>query len=174
MADQSAHRGRRAPQWALAVSRPARCALHARQASLQDERWSPFSSRSGRDVHARAFTCTSSLGECLSPVVCGILTGTHSRKIRDAIVARPRHWQRIISSKAFHATGALDGDSHAPRAGMTRRTRSGRPEAQGLYCAGPLHGGTSLCARVSAPFIETCRTFAPLTQFVTTALELAW
>ena len=40
-----------------------------------------------------------------------------TRKIRDAIVARPRHWQRIISSKAFHATGALDGDSHRPPSG---------------------------------------------------------
>jgi uncharacterized protein (TIGR02453 family) len=97
-------------------------------------------------------------------------------KIRDAIVAHPQHWQRIISSKAFRATGALDGDS------LIRHPSGYDPEHPLLadlkrkdYIALAHFTEEQACAPAFLHlFIETCRTFAPLTQFLTTALELAW
>jgi uncharacterized protein (TIGR02453 family) len=97
-------------------------------------------------------------------------------KIRDAIVAHPQRWQRMLASKAFRAVGALGGDS------LTRPPRGYDPEHPLLtdlkrkdYVALAHVTEAQACAPDFLPvFIETCRTFAPLMQFLTTALELAW
>jgi uncharacterized protein (TIGR02453 family) len=135
-----------------------------------------FRHEAGRDGHAPGFYLHLEPGRVF--VASGVWhPDRHAlTKIRDAIVARPRHWQRIISSKAFHATGALDGDS-------LTRPPSGYDPAHPLLADLKRKDYIALAhfteAQACAPaflhlFIETCRTFAPLTQFVTTALELAW
>jgi uncharacterized protein (TIGR02453 family) len=135
-----------------------------------------FRHEAGRDVHAPGFYLHLEPGRVF--VASGVWhPDRHAlTKIRDAIVARPRHWQRIISSKAFHATGALDGDS-------LTRPPSGYDPAHPLLADLKRKDSIALAhfteTQACAPsflhlFIETYRTFAPLTQFVTTALELAW
>ena len=83
-----------------------------------------FVTKQGAMCMPRAFTCTSSLGECLSPVVCGILTGTHSPRFVTPL------W-RIRSTGSASSRQRPSAPlvpltvtrSHATRAGMTRRIR---------------------------------------------------
>ena len=135
-----------------------------------------FRHEAGRDAHAPGFYLH------LEPGTVFIASGVWHpdrqalTKIRDAIVAHPQRWQRIISSQAFRATGTLGGDS------LQRHPSGYDPEHPLLtdlkrkdYIALAHFTETQACAPDFLPvFIETCRTFAPLTQFLTTALELAW
>ena len=135
-----------------------------------------FRHEAGRDVHAPGFYLHLEPGRVF--VASGVWhPDRHAlSKIRDAIVAHPQRWQRIISSKAFRATGTLDGDA------LTRHP-SGYDPAHPLLADLKRKDYVALAhfteEQACTPdflhvFTETCRIFAPLTQFLTTALELAW
>jgi uncharacterized protein (TIGR02453 family) len=135
-----------------------------------------FRHEAGRDAHAPGFYLH------LEPGTVFIASGVWHpdrqalTKIRDAIVAQPQRWQRMISSKAFRAIGTLGGDS------LKRHPRGYDPEHPLLtdlkrkdYVALAHFTEAQACAADFLPvFIDTCRTFAPLMQFLTTALDLAW
>ena len=65
----------------------------------------------GRDAHAPGFYLHLEPGRVF--VASGVWhPDRHAlTQIRDAIVAHPKRWQHVISSKAFRATGSLGGDS---------------------------------------------------------------
>lgn len=135
-----------------------------------------FRHEAGRDAHAPGFYLH------LEPGTVFVASGVwhpdrHAlTKIRDAIVAHPRRWQRVISSKAFRATGSLGGDA------LQRHPSGYDPEHPLLadlkrkdYIALAHFTEEQACAPdFLHVFIETCRVFTPLTQFLTTALELVW
>ena len=135
-----------------------------------------FRHEAGRDAHAPGFYLHLEPGRVF--VASGVWHPDRPAltKIRDAIVAQPQHWQRVISSKAFRAIGSLGGDA-------LKRHPSGydpqHPLLADLKRKDYIAHAHFTEAQACAPdflhvFIETCRTFAPLTQFLTTALELAW
>jgi len=130
----------------------------------------------GRNAHAPGFYLHLEPGRVF--VASGVWhPDRHAlTKIRDAIVAQPQRWQQVISSKAFRATGSLGGDS-------LKRHPSGYDPGHPLmvdlkrkdYIAHAHFTEEQACAPdFLHVFTETCRVFAPLTQFLTTALELAW
>jgi uncharacterized protein (TIGR02453 family) len=135
-----------------------------------------FRHEAGRDAHAPGFYLHLEPGTVF--VASGVWHPDRPAltKIRDAIVAYPERWQHVISSKAFRTTGTLGGDA------LTRHP-SGYDPAHPLL--GDLKRKDYIAlahfteAQACAPdflhvFIETCRAFAPLAHFLTTALELAW
>jgi uncharacterized protein (TIGR02453 family) len=135
-----------------------------------------FRHESGRDAHAPGFYLHLEPGRVF--IASGVWhPDRHAlTKIRDAIVAYPQRWQRVISSKAFHATGSLGGDA-------LKRHPSGYDPAHPLLADLKRKDYIALAhfteEQACAPdflhvFIETCRAFAPLTHFLTTALELPW
>ena len=97
-------------------------------------------------------------------------------KIRDAIVEHPERWQQVISSRAFRAAGSLGGDA-------LKRHPNGYDPAHPLIEDLKRKDYIALAhfteEQAYAPdfmdvFTTTCRTFAPLTKFLTSALELPW
>ena len=135
-----------------------------------------FRHEAGRDAHAPGFYLHLEPGRVF--IASGVWhPDRHAlTKIRDAIVAYPRRWQRVISSNAFHITGSLGGDA------LKRHPSGYDPEHPLLadlkrkdYIVLAHFTEEQACAPdFLHVFIETCQTFAPLTHFLTTALELPW
>ena len=135
-----------------------------------------FRHEAGRDAHAPGFYLHLEPGRVF--IASGVWhPDRHAlTKIRDAIVAYPQRWQRVISSKAFHATGSLGGNA------LKRHPSGYAPEHPLLadlkrkdYIALAHFTEEQACAPdFPHVFIETCRAFAPLPNFLTTALELPW
>lgn len=106
-------------------------------------------------------------------------TQRYGREVRDPMLRfigdfRPHLWQ--ISPRFVAAKGTSGGDS------LTRHPSGYDPKHPLLadlkrkdYIALAHFTQEQACAPdFLHVFTETCRTFAPLTQFLTTALELAW
>ncbi len=99
-------------------------------------------------------------------------------RIRDAIVEYPQQWRRVTSSQALRAVGSLGlgGDSlKRPPQGYD----PAHPLIDDLKRKDFVLRAPFTEAQVCAPdfleaFTRTCQAFAPLTRFLTTALELPW
>jgi uncharacterized protein (TIGR02453 family) len=135
-----------------------------------------FRHEAGRDVHAPGFYLH------LEPGMVFVASGVWHpdnralNKIRDAIVEHPQAWKRATSSKTFLATGCLGGDS------LKRPPHGYDPEHPLIedlkrkdFIAHAHFSEAQACAPdFMAVFTETCRAFAPMTKFLTAALQLAW
>ena len=133
---------------------------------LQDKRWVHFRHEAGRVCPCPGFYLHLDLRRCLSPAVCGILTGTHSR-IRDAIVAHPqplaarhlvqgllRHWLWRGRSLQRHPSGY--DPEHPLLADLKRKD---------YIALARFTEEQRLCVRILCDvFTETLLTFAPLTR----------
>lgn len=130
----------------------------------------------GRDVHAPGFYLHLEPGQVF--VASGVWhpSGNALSKIRDAIVENPKAWQQATSSKAFRTIGSLGGDS-------LKRPPKGYEAAHPLiadlkrkdFIAHADFTEEQACApNFMDVFTQTCHAFAPMTQFLTAALELPW
>src|SRR5439155_1600229 len=115
----------RAPMGARCFASIAMCASHKTSVPTRRTRGHIFATKLAAMPMPLAFICTSNLGECLSPAVCGILTGTPSPRFATpswrshstgSTSSRPRPSAPLAPSAATY--------SSATRAGMTRSTRS--------------------------------------------------
>jgi uncharacterized protein (TIGR02453 family) len=130
----------------------------------------------GRDAHAPGFYLH------LEPGAVFVASGVWHpgapalAKIRDAIVERPKRWQEILASNTFRSAGTLGGDA------LKRSPQGYDPEHPLIedlkrkdYIALAHFTEEQACAPdFMEVFTQICRAFAPLTQFLTAALELAW
>ena len=135
-----------------------------------------FRHEAARDVHAPGFYLH------LEPDRIFVASGTWRpdnralSKIRDAIVEQPEQWQKVTSSKTLRRAGTLTGESlKRPPNGYD----AAHPLIDDLKRKDFLAHAEFTEAQVCAPdfmevFTQTCRAFAPLTQFLTTALGLPW
>ena len=135
-----------------------------------------FRHEAGRDVHAPGFYLHLEPGMVF--VASGVWHPDHRTlsNIRDAIVAHPQAWKRATSSKTFRATGCLGGDS-------LKRPPHGYDPAHPLIedlkrkdfvAHAPFSEAQACAPDFMAVFTETCRAFAPMTKFLTAALQLPW
>ena len=76
-----------------------------------------FRHKAGRDVHAPGFYLHLEPGEIFAAAGLWHPDGPSLKAIRDALVADPARWQRLVRSKAFREGFELGGDSlkRAPR-----------------------------------------------------------
>lgn len=135
-----------------------------------------FRHERGKDVHAPGFYLH------LEPD--GVFAGTgiwHPDtktlgKIRDAIVADPSRWQRIVSDEAFRAVFTLEGDS------LKRAPKGYDPDHPLIedlrrkdFIAATSFGEEEACASdFMDRFTEVCRRAGPFMEFLTTAIGLPW
>lgn len=126
----------------------------------------------GRDVHAPGFYLHLEPGQVF--VASGVWhpSGSSLTKIRDAIVEHPKAWQQATSSNAL----TLGGESlKRPPKGY----ETDHPLIEDLKRKDFIAHAEFTEAQACAPdfmeaFTQTCHTFAPLTKFLTHALELPW
>jgi uncharacterized protein (TIGR02453 family) len=130
----------------------------------------------GRDVHAPGFYLHLEPGQVF--VASGVWhPGSHAlSKIRGAIVDNPKEWQQATSSKSFRRFGSLGGDT------LKRPPKGYEPDHPLIedlkrkdFIAHAAFTEEQVCAHdFIHAFSQTCQAFAPMTQFLTVALELPW
>lgn len=130
----------------------------------------------GRDVHAPGFYLHLEPGQVF--VAGGVWhpSGRALTQIRDAIVEHPRAWQQATASTAFCAIASLSGDA------LKRPPKGYEPDHPLIedikrkdFIAQADFTEEQACAPDFIDvFTQTCQAFAPMTQFLTAALELPW
>jgi uncharacterized protein (TIGR02453 family) len=97
-------------------------------------------------------------------------------RIRDAIVADPRSWKRLVEDPGFAPAFTLMGDAlkRAPQG-----YDANHPHVEDLKRKSYVWHVTFNEAEVCAPdfmdrFVDACRTAAPFTRFLARALDAAW
>ena len=135
-----------------------------------------FRHQAGRDAHAPGFYLHVEPGAVFAAGGVWHPDGKTLGLIRDALVDDPKRWRRVVSSKAFGAAGALAGESlKRPPQGYD----PGHPLIEDLkrkdFFALAHFSEQEACAPdFMDTFTATCRSFAPLTRFLTEALALPW
>ncbi len=135
-----------------------------------------FRHESGKDVHAPGFYLHL---EPDNVFVGGGIWHPDMRtlgQVRDAIVANPARWQRIISDEAFIAVYKLGGQS------LKRGPKGYDPDHPLIedlkrkdFVASTPFGEEEACAPDFIDhFAELCRVAAPFNEFLTTAIGLPW
>ena len=97
-------------------------------------------------------------------------------KIRDAITDDPNGWRKVTSPKALGPRGELAGES------LKRPPRGYDPEhpliedlkRKDFFALARFTEEESRAPGFMEEFAQTCRTFAPMTRFLTKALDLSW
>ena len=135
-----------------------------------------FRHEAGRDVHAPGFYLHLEPGQVF--VASGVWHPNSSAlgKIRDAIVENPKAWRQATSANALGANGSLGGES------LKRPPKGYEPDHPLIddlkrkdFIAHADFTEEQACAPdFMEVFTQTCQTFAPMTKFLTTALELPW
>lgn len=97
-------------------------------------------------------------------------------RVRDAIVAHPDRWQRVIASRTFTARCRLEG---AALKKPPRGYDPGHPLVEDLkrtdFVAGTRFTQAQACSASFMPaFADTCRAAAPFGEFLTQAVGLPW
>ena len=135
-----------------------------------------FRHQAGRSAHAPGFYLHVEPGAVFAGGGIWHPDGKTLARIRDAIVDDPKRWRRVTSSKALGAIGALAGES-------LKRPPQGYDPAHPLiedlkrkdFFALAHFSEEEACAPgFMDTFTATCRSFAPLTRFLTEALAQPW
>ncbi len=135
-----------------------------------------FRHESGKDVHAPGFYLHL---EPDNVFVGGGIWHPDTRtlgQIRDAIVANPVRWQRVISNEAFSAVYKLGGES------LKRGPKGYEPDHPLIedlkrkdFVASTPFGEEEACAHDFIDhFAELCRLAGPFNKFLATAIGLPW
>ena len=130
----------------------------------------------GRDVHAPGFYLHLEPGQVF--VASGVWHPNSGAlgKIRDAIVEHPKAWSQATSANALGVNGSLGGES------LKRPPKGYEPDHPLIddlkrkdFIAHADFTEEQACAPdFMEVFTQTCQTFAPMTLFLTEALELPW
>jgi uncharacterized protein (TIGR02453 family) len=135
-----------------------------------------FRHESGKDVHAPGFYLHLEPDNVFAGAGIWHPDTQTLTKIRDTIVENPSRWQHIISGEAFQSTYKLEGDS-------LKRPPKGydpdHPLIEDLKRKDFVAGKPFTEAEACAPdfidcFAEACQEVAPLVEFLTRAVGLAW
>ena len=97
-------------------------------------------------------------------------------RIRDAIVDHPKAWQQATSSKAFRAIGSLGGDAlkRPPKGYEPDHPLMADLKRKDFFAHADFTEAQACAPEFMDVFTQTCQAFAPMTQFLTAALELPW
>ncbi len=135
-----------------------------------------FRHESGKDVHAPGFYLHL---EPDNVFVGGGIWHPDTRtlgQIRDAIVAKPAHWQRIISDEAFSAVYKLGGESlkRGPKGYEPDHPLIEHLKRKDFVASTPFGEEETCTPDFIDRFAELCRVAGPFNKFLTTAIGLPW
>ena len=135
-----------------------------------------FRHEAGKDAHAPCFYLHLQPGGCFVGAGVWHPDGPSVKKIRQAIVAHPAEWKRIVTSRAWKAACTLEGDS------LKRPPRGFDPEHAHIedlkrkdFIAVAQIGDAVVCSGdFMNVFVKFCRTNSRWMQFLTQAIGVSW
>ena len=135
-----------------------------------------FRHREGKNAHAPGFYLSLAPGEIYGGTGIWHPDAPSLRKIRDAIVERPRAWKATISGQAFRDTFELGGESlkRAPKGFDPEHPLIEHLRRKDFIATVRFDEAAALQPDFLERFAEACRVAAPMTRFLTKALDLAW
>ncbi len=129
-----------------------------------------FRHAAGRDVHAPGFYLHLEPGNVF---IAGGVWHPDRRalnQIRDAIVEHPQQWKRL--TKALHLAG--DTLKRPPKGYDPEHPLLVDLKRKDFIAHADFTPDQACTPNFMSLFTQTCQTFAPLTRFLTQALELPW
>lgn len=135
-----------------------------------------FRHESGKDVHAPGFYLHLEPGNVFAGAGIWHPDTKTLGKIRDAIVADPSRWQRVISGEAFRASYELGGESlkRAPKGYDPDHPFIEDLKRKDFVAGAPFSEEEACVPNFIDHFTESCRKTAPFVEFLTTAIGLPW
>ncbi len=135
-----------------------------------------FRHKQGKDVHAPGFYLSLAPGEIHGGTGIWHPDAPSLKKIRDTIVERPQAWRRVLADKSFKATFELGGESlkRGPKGFDPDHPLIEDLKRKDFIAMFKLEEADALRPDFLDRFTEYCRAGAPLTKFLTQALELEW
>ncbi len=135
-----------------------------------------FRHEAARDAHAPGFYLHIEPGGVFAASGVWHPDGPALAKIRDVIATDSAGWRRVTSAKALGPKGQLAGEA------LKRPPRGYDPEhpliedikRKDFFALARFTEAEACAPGFMDDFAETCRTFAPLTRFLTRALDLPW
>jgi uncharacterized protein (TIGR02453 family) len=135
-----------------------------------------FRHEAARDAHAPGFYLHLEPGGVFAASGVWHPDGPALAKIRDAIAGDAGAWRRVTSGKALGARGELAGESlkRPPRGYDTDHPLIDDLKRKDFFALARYSEEESCAPGFMDEFAQTCRTFSPLTRFLTRALDLPW
>ncbi|MGH9317211.1 MAG: DUF2461 domain-containing protein [Thermoanaerobaculia bacterium] len=125
----------------------------------------------GRDVHAPGFYLSLESGGCLAAAGLWHPDPQALAKVRDAIVERPKAWERIRRLGL-----EVEGDSlvRPPKGYDPAHPFIGDIKRKDFYTTVPFTEKQVCSPRFLLDFAAVCKKMAPLAEFLTEALGMPW
>ncbi len=135
-----------------------------------------FRHQAGKDVHAPGFYLHLEPGQVFAASGIWHPDAATLGRVRDAIVADPTRWARIVADPAFGATFSLWGERLArPPRGYDPRHPFVEDLKRKDFVVTALFTEADACAPdFMERFAVTCRAAAPFARFLTEAVGLPW
>jgi uncharacterized protein (TIGR02453 family) len=135
-----------------------------------------FRHAAGRDVHAPGFYLHLEPGQVFAASGLWHPDPTTLGRVRDAIVAHPARWERVVSEPTFASTCSLSGDR------LARPPRGYDPDHRWIedlkrrefVAVTTLSEADARGPDFMDRFADACRVSAPLARFLTEAAGLPW
>ena len=135
-----------------------------------------FRHAAGRDVHAPGFYLHLEPEQVFAASGLWHPDSATLGRVRDAIVAHPARWERVVSEPAFASTCSLSGDR------LARPPRGYDPDHRWIedlkrrdfIALTTLSEADARGADFIDRFADLCRVSAPLARFLTEAIGLPW
>ncbi len=135
-----------------------------------------FRHKQGKDVHAPGFYLSLAPGEIHGGAGIWHPDAPSLKKIRDTLIERPQAWKRAIGSNNFKATFELGGESlkRGPKGFDPEHPMIEDLKRKDFVAMTTFEEADAIHPDFLERFAATCRAGAPLTKFLTQALELEW
>lgn len=135
-----------------------------------------FRHRSGKDVHAPGFYLSLEPGAVYAGTGLWHPDSASLKTVREAIVARPRAWQQAIGGSEFKDRFELHGDSlkRAPKGFDPEHPLIEDLRRKDFVAMRQFEEDDAVRPDFLERYAACCRLGAPLTRFLTKALDLAW
>ena len=130
----------------------------------------------GKDVHAPGFYLSLAPGEVYGGAGIWHPDASSLKTIREAIVARPQAWKKAVGGDAFRDTFELGGDSlkRGPKGFDLDHPLIEDLKRKDFVAMVEFSEAEALEPGFTDRFAECCRIAAPMTRFLTRALDLEW
>jgi uncharacterized protein (TIGR02453 family) len=135
-----------------------------------------FRHKKGRDVHAPGFYLHLEPGRVFAAAGIWRPDSKSLRRIREAMVADPTRWKRILGAKAFRDTFVLEGDSlkRAPKGFDPDHPLIEDLRRKDFIAVRHLTQKAVCSPGFLDEFVKTCRASSDFMAFLARALGLEW
>ena len=130
----------------------------------------------GREVHGPGLYLHMEPGNVFAGAGIWNPNSATTEKIREAIVAKPGKWEKIVDDDGFASTFSLEGDSlkRAPRGFDAGHPHIEYLKLKSFVAITPFTEEEACSPAFIDLYAGACRVAAPFAEFLTTAVGLDW